>query len=170
MAALVSQTAAIVGAQSMTKFVADGETITLADLMARFPASALYRGWYAHVSDLYGSLDEVLRCRFDGLFYRWVPQRDQYIQNSPIASGTIALTPMFMAPIVNLTANPTSNIMVVPSSQYAYLGQTFRVNQLGVLGVFGISISGLLGGGTVPLLSGSSKLMVFDVGGWRVIA
>ena len=56
---------------------------------------------------------------------------------------------------------------VTPSNTNAWPGCTFEVVAQGILGVFGITIAGLVGGSSVPLLLGGSKMVTFDGSSWR---
>lgn len=138
--------------------------MTVAALLATYPANAARVGKYARVSDLYGSVDEVMRCCSNGTSpptYYWRPQRADYAQNSGQTGGAMALTPLVTPPIMFLTGTLASALTITPSAANAWPGCTFEVVSNGVLGLFGITIAGLVGV-SVPLVSGGSKLVTFD--------
>ena len=143
--------------------------MTVASLLSTYPASAPYLGKYARVTDLWGSVTTVMVCEADSTGFYWRPQRTDYAP-PPISmgSGTLTLTPLITAPIVNLTGTLTGTVNVTPSSTNAWPGATFTVSSTSVLGLFGINLTGLVGGGTVPLLSGGIRTLTYFSGsGWK---
>lgn len=152
-----------------TSFINDGAYMLVNDLLTNFPAAAQYRGNYARVSDLWGGVQTVMICEGDASGFYWRPQRTDYAP-APIAmaSGSLTLIPLVTAPIVNLTGTLTGTINVTPASTNVWPGASFTVSSNSVLGLFGINLTGLVGGGTVPLLSGGVKTMTYFSGtGWR---
>jgi len=152
-----------------TSFVGDGNYMTVADLLATFPASSQYRGNYARVSDLWGGVQTVMICEGDASGYYWRPQRTDYAP-APMAmtSGTLSLIPLVTAPVVNLTGTLLGTVNVTPSSANVWPGATFTVSSNSILGLFGINLTGLVGGGTVPLLSGGIRTLTYFSGtGWK---
>ncbi|KQM60047.1 MULTISPECIES: hypothetical protein [unclassified Sphingomonas] len=147
------------------QFVNDGAFQTVGQLLAAFPASAALRGKYGRVSDLWGNVQTVMVCEGDSSGYYWRPQRQDYAPAPiPMTSGTMALVPLVTAPIVNLTGTVT----ITPTSTNVWPGATFTVTSNSVLGVFGMVIAGLVGGGTVPLVSGGIRTLTYFSGtGWK---
>lgn len=140
--------------------------MTVAALLAGFPAGATYLGKYARVNDLYGSADEVMRCSKTGAStYYWRPQRSDYAQNSAQTGGAMSLIPLVTPPQLKLTATLASSMTITPSATNAWPGCCFDVTMAGVLGIFGITIAGLIGV-SVPLLSGATKRIIYDGSGY----
>lgn len=164
-AQLDSSIANIVSMIPPTQFVQAG-MMTVSSLLSTYPASATYLGKYARVSDLWGSTDEIMRCSSDGNTYFWRPQRSDYAVTNTQTSGALPLVPLVTPPQVFLTGTLLGNMTVTPSATNAWPGATFDVNASGALGLFGISLAGLIGG-TVPLLSGSTKTLIYTSAGWR---
>lgn len=161
--------ALIAAAPSAVSFVNGGNEMAVADLLANFPAGATYQFRYARVNDLWGSVRTIMICERDTSGYYWRPQRTDYAP-PPITmtTGTMTLVPLVTAPIVNLTGTLTGNVNVTPSSTNVWPGATFTVTSNSVLGVFGINFTGLVGGGTVPLLSGGIRTLTYFSGtGWK---
>jgi hypothetical protein len=59
-------------------FINGGAFQTVSDLLANFAPSSQYRGMYARVSDLWGSVSTAMICEYDGTNYYWRPQRTDY--------------------------------------------------------------------------------------------
>ena len=139
--------------------------ITLSSLLSTFPASATMLNMYARVSDLYGSVDDIMRCRWDGTNYRWVPQRESFAGNNATTSGTLTLTPLVTPPTLRLSGTLTGNINATPSTTNAYIGQRFRIVNNAVLSIFTASITGLIGT-NLTVLGGGSRDIEYGSGGW----
>lgn len=153
-----------------SSYVASGLVLTVATLLASYPPSATYQGWYARVSDLFnngaaGGVDEILRCRYDGTNYRWVPQRESFVGTSAQTSGTVTLSPLVTPPTLRLTGTLLGNTTVSPSATNAYLGQRYRVIMNGTLGIFAATITGLLGS-NLTLLGNTVKDIEYGPTGW----
>lgn len=157
----------LIAANASTSFVGGTATAptTVANLIASFPPSPTYMGQYARVSDLYGAVDDIMRCRFDGVAYRWIPQRPSFSATSVATSGTVSIVPLVTAPTLRLTATLLGNMSVVPSSTNAFVGQQQRVIMDGVLGLFTTTITGLIGS-NLSLLGGGAKLIEYGPTGW----
>lgn len=149
----------------ITKYVGDGSAMTLAALMSDYPANAARMGMYARVSDLYGAVDDIMRCRYDGAAYRWVPQREAFSGINTATSGTINILPLFTPPSLRFTATLTGNVTTQFSTVNAYLGQRQRIIANGVLGLFGFTVGGLIGT-NVSLLTGGVKDFEYGPSGW----
>lgn len=152
-----------------TAFVNSGGEQSVADLLANFPANAANQFKYARVSDLWGSVRTIMICERDASGYYWRPQRTDYAPAPvPMTTGTMTLLPLVTAPVINLTGTLLGNISVTPSAVNAWPGATFTVTSNSVLGLFGINLTGLVGGGTVPLLSGGIRTLTYFSGtGWK---
>lgn len=151
----------------VTTYVKGGQVQTVAQLLAAYPPSAAFMGMYARVTNLYGSVDDILRCRFDGSAYRWVPQRDSFAGIDTTTTGTIPILPLLTPPVLDLTGTLTGNITPTLSEVNAYVGQSQLIRSRGVLGLFGITIAGLVGGGTLALLAGGDRTLVYTPQGWK---
>lgn len=162
-AAIASSIAAIPNA-----FINGGAEQTVASLLTNFPADASMLYKYARVSDLYGTARSVMICEASAGSFYWRPQRTDFSAASAATSGTVTLTPLLTAPVMVFTGTLLGSITIQPSSTNAWPGATFTVMANGVLGLFNINISGLIGGGTVPLLTGGSRTVTYIQGaGWR---
>ena len=152
---------------SATTFVSPN-TMTVADLLATYPPSIATLGMYARVSDLWSSVDEVMRCRWDGVNYNWVPQRSaDFRAASTVTTGALTITALGHAPVLDFTSTLVGSITPTLSPTNAWIGQTKVLRARGVLGIFGINVSGLVGGGTVPLLTGGDRTFVYTPTGWQ---
>jgi hypothetical protein len=147
------------------KYVASGAVMTLADLMATYPASSSLVDQFAIVSDLYGSVRETVRCRFDGTNYRWVPQREAYSGTTAVTTGTVNILPLITPPTLRATGTLTGNVSFTPSVVNAYVGMRQRIVVNGALGVFVPTITGLLGS-NITLLGGNSRTIEYGPTGW----
>lgn len=157
---------AMIAANAATSFVGTpSNPMTVATLLATYPASSTYVGQYARVSDLYGSVDDIMRCRYDGTNYRWVPQRESFNGTSAATSGTITLTPLVTPPTLRLTGTLLGNMSVTTSATNAYIGQRQRVVMNGTLGLFTATITGLIGS-NLTLLGGGSSVVEYGPTGW----
>lgn len=147
--------------------VNNGVSQTVAQLLANFPASLAYVGMYGRVSDLWGSVDEVMRCAYDGSTYYWRPQRTDYTVNSAQTSGGVSLVPLVNAPQLIMTATLLGNITVTPSSLNAWPGCRFEVTSPAALGIFSLTFGGLVGGILGGLLGGSTRVLEYTAAGWK---
>lgn len=158
---------ALIASTATTSFVSNAP-MTVAALMANYPPSATYQGLYARVSDLYGSVDDIMRCRFDGTAYRWVPQREAFAGTTAAAGGNVTITPLVTPPTLRFTTGAlTANLNVTPSTVNAYIGQRNRIIMPPALtlGVFVAQITGLLGS-NVNLLAGNTRDIEYGPTGW----
>lgn len=149
-------------------FVNSGAIQTVAEALANFPAGVAYVGKYARVSDLWGSVDEVMRCSYDGNNYYWRPQRTDYAVSNATTSGTMTLTPLTSAPQIFLTATLLGNLDLALSTTNVWPGCQFMVVAPSSLGIFTLRFTGLVGGAVSGLLGGSTKLATYTAAGWRV--
>lgn len=153
---------------ALPQYVNQGQFQTVSDLLANFPASATVLGKLGRVSDLWGSIRTTMICEQDASGYYWRPQRTDYAP-APITqtSGAMSLIPLVTAPIIRLTGTLAGNVTVTPQVTNVWPGATFTISTNSVLGLFGISLAGLLGGGTIPLLAGGKQQITYYSGsGW----
>lgn len=151
----------------VSSFVNNGTVQTVAALLSSFPASASVVGKYARVSDLYGSVDEVMRCRWDGVAYRWIPQRVlDFAKGVSQTSGTLTVTPLISAPVLILRATLLGNMTVNLSTTNAWIGQAQRIRSPALLGLNSLTLGNLLGGVTKTLLGGGDTVAVYTEEGW----
>jgi hypothetical protein len=141
--------------------------LTLDDLLAQYPASADTAGKYARVSNLFGSVDEIMRCRFDGVAYRWVPQRSDFNMVHP-AQGTVQLRPLYTPPVVRAPGTLTGNIVYQTSAENAHVGMRFRT-VTGGLGLYTATIAGLVGS-NLALLGNKVTDIEYGATGWFAVA
>lgn len=151
----------------VTSFVNNSQTMAVASLLSTYPAGPSYLGFYARVSDLWSSVEEVMRCSYDGSTYYWRPQRTDYAINSSQTSGTMTLTPLVSAPEITLQATLLGNMTITPVATNAWPGCQFKIRSPASLGIFSITFTGLIGGITSTLLGGADKIVVYTASGWR---
>lgn len=165
-----SDVMALIASSASISYVGGSNTspLTLDDLLTKYPASVQYLGQYARVSNLYSSIDDVMRCRYDGTNYRWVPQREAFAGNDPTTSGSVSLIPLFTPPTLRMVAPAlVGNVTVSAASINAYVGQRFRVivpSNMN-LGVLTMQITGLIGS-NITLLAGNTRDIEYGSTGW----
>lgn len=148
-------------------FINGGAFQTVANLLTNFPAASQYRGMYARVSDLWGSVSTAMICEYDGTNYYWRPQRTDYSVVSTQTSGSMSLIPLVTAPVTVLNATLLGNVSITPTTTNVWPGCEFEIYSPSNLGLFGVNITGLLGGVTSVLLGGSAKKITYTAAGWR---
>jgi len=147
-------------------FVGNGQVMSVASLLANYPATVDRVGLYARVNDLWGGSNEVMRCTADGATFFWRPQRENYAVVNPSVGGSFTLTPLISAPVQYISGTLTSSMSFTPSAVNAWPGAQFTLVNQGALGLFGINISGLVSG-ILPLLAGGTRVLTFAGGAWR---
>lgn len=149
------------------------DIITLAQLMAQYPAGPTYRGKYARVSDLWGAVDGVMRCGYNGRIFYWEPTtQPQLIGQMPV-TGSTTIQPLSSFPILELTgAIPLGNTFNVTAGlDYAWPGaiKEFRGSMTSLLGSLNILGTGI--GSTLAMaLGGNRRIGCYDNGSalvWR---
>lgn len=142
--------------------------VAVSALLTNFPASAANLGKYARVTDLWGSVATVMVCEGDASGYYWRPQRTDYASNMTIAQGNVSLIPLLTQPNIRMVGTITGNITLAPSTTNVWPGATFEVSvKTAIPALVSININGLIGGGTVPLLQGSTRrLTYYQNAGW----
>lgn len=143
--------------------------LTLAQLMSQFPAGATYRGKYARVSDLWGAVDGVLRCGYNGRIYYWEPTTQPQLVGQMAVNGNGASTvqPLSSFPILELTgAIPLGNTFNVTAGlDFAWPGaiKEFRGSMTTLLGALNILGTGI--GSTLAMaLGGNRRIGCYDNG------
>lgn len=161
------QVMTLIAANAATSFVGGTNTVptTVAALHSNFPPGASFLGQYARVSDLFGSVDDIMRCRFDGTAYRWIPQRPNFTGVNTATTGSITVMPLVTPPTLRLTAALLGNMTISASSTNAFVGQKQTIIQEGVLGLFTSTITGLLGS-NLTLLGNSARVIEYGPTGW----
>lgn len=148
-------------------FINGGAFQTVANLLANFPAASQYRGMYARVSDLWGTVQTVMICETDGTNYYWRPQRTDYAITSTQTSGTMSLVPLVTAPEIALQSTLLGAMTVTPSNTNVWPGCQFRIRAPSSIGLFSLTLTGLIGGLTSTILGGGDKTVVYTANGWR---
>lgn len=166
--AAAAQNLAIMAATTPQFVGGSSAYVTLATLLATYPCAANTNGMLAHVSDAWGSVATTLVCENNSTSYYWRPQRTDFAAPITQTSGTVTLTPLLNAPIIYLTATPTSSVTVNLSTVNVWPGAQFHIYAPATIALNGINIGGLVGGGTVPLVQGSDKIVTYVAGvGWK---
>lgn len=148
------------------QFVGGGSPMPVATLLSTYPATVSYVGMYGKVTDLWGSVRTVMVCDYDGNSYYWRPQRTDYAVSNASTGGAITLTPLLQAPVQFLTAPLASNMTITPSATNAWPGAQFTITSKGALSIFGITLSGLLGG-ALSILAGGTRTLTYTSAGWQ---
>jgi hypothetical protein len=172
----IADVMSMIAANSALSFVGGGAQMTLADLMANFPASADTVGKYANISNLFngvsmsaaGGLQEVVRCRYDANAnaYRWTPQRPtDYSISLASTGGTINLTPLVTPPTVRFAGTLTGNLTILPVVTNAWVGLRWRTVQASVLGLFVTTVTNLIGS-NLTLLGNTQKDIDYTSAGY----
>lgn len=148
---------------------------TVASLISTQPCAASLLGQYGVVSDLFssaGGTNESMRCGKTGTFFYWQPVRANYAATSTATGGTVTLTPLVTSPTLLMSGTLTSALTISLSTTNAYCGEEFNISTTGIaLNLFGITLSGLLGGLTKTLgLTGYQAVYACSSGtnGWQV--
>jgi len=146
--------------------------MTVAGVLSDYPASAPYRGKYVRVSDLFGYVDGVMRCGFDGTQYFWQPTSTDYGRDLPVVAD-MTITPHGHPTSFNLTGSIlvgiTRQITLSPTNGWPGAIKEFKNGLSSLLG--GLNIVGLGLGSTVSIPLGGYKKFYLDSSGgtlaWR---
>lgn len=141
-------------------------SMPVASLLTNFPAGASFLGKYARVTDLWGSVEEVMRCSYDGSSYYWRPQRTDYSVNSTQTTGAVTLTPLVSAPSIIMASTLLGNMTITPSVTNAWPGCRFEIVAQNT-GLFAISFGGLVGGILTNILGGQTRVLEYTAAGWK---
>lgn len=148
--------------------------LTIADLMANYPASASLKGRYAQVSDLWGAgIFGVMRCGYNQRIYYWEPTTQPQLIGQMPATTSTTIQPLSSFPIIELTGTiPLGNtVNVTAGLDYAWPGaiKEFRGSMTSLLGSLNILGSGI--GSTLAMaLGGNRRIGCYDNGSalvWR---
>lgn len=153
---------------STPQFVNGGTFIPQNTLRSSFPCNSTILGRYARVNDMYQTVASVAICETDGTTYYWRPQRTDYATTSTQTSGTMTLVPFVTSPVVVLSSSPTGNLNVVASSVNAWPGAQFRILMPATITLpYAITITGLVGNGTLTALQGRDYVITYTAAGWK---
>lgn len=148
------------------EFVAP-QSMSVASLVSIYPASIDVVGKYAKVNDLWGSVEEIMRCSYDGTNYYWRPQRTDYSVNNSMTNGSLTLFPLATPPSIYMTGTLIGNVTITPSTTNVWPGCRFEVMSPSSLGLNTITFTGLVGGVVTALLGGSSRILEYTSAGWK---
>lgn len=149
-----------------------GQPVTIAQLMATYPAGESLKGKYAQVTDLWGAnIYGVMRCGYNGRIYYWEPTTQPQNVGLQNIAGDMTLQPLTSCPITELTGNipALTTYNVTMGTNYAWPGavREFRgslTTLLGTLNLIGV-------GSTLNLvLGGTRRIVCYDNGSalvWR---
>ena len=125
------------------------------------PPSSDLVGYYARVTDLFGEKTDLVLCSAYGSTYFWQPVRPQWAR-SIAGNASMSLTPLKSPSIMRITGTMTANRTYTLDTTGAWPGCEFVVKMDGTLGIFGITIAGLVLGATLSLVLGGTRRLVFD--------
>lgn len=141
--------------------------LTVAQVKTDYPAAAQYRGKYVRVSDLWGLVDGVMRCGYNGRIYYWEPTTQPTLagdQRTIGGNGSATIQPLSSAPIFELVGNlalgQTYNLTLGTDDLWPGAIKEVRNSLTTLLG--GLNILGTGIGSTVSSLLGGSRRFV----GW----
>lgn len=78
------------------------DIITQAQMWATYPPSLPYRGRYCRVSDMWGLVDGVYRCTYNGRLFYWEPTTQNQLVGQVTPTGNMTIQPMVSSPILEL--------------------------------------------------------------------
>lgn len=147
------------------------DILTVAQLMTMYPAAVEYRGKYCRVSDMWGAVDGVFRCGYNGRVYYWEPTTTPQLVGQLPITGDTTIQPLTSYPIIELTGTvpALTTYAVTAGTQYLWPGavKEFRgslTSLLGTLNIIGV-------GSTLNLaLGGTRRIGCYDNGSalvWR---
>lgn len=146
--------------------------MTVADVLNTYPAGASYRGKYVRVSDLYGYVDGVMRCGYDGTQYYWQPTSTDYGRDLAVTAD-MTITPHGHPTSFNLTGSiglgVTRGITLSPTNGWPGAIKEFKNGLSSLLGGLNILGTGLGSAVAIPL-GGYKKFYLDNSGGtlvWR---
>lgn len=122
--------------------------ITRAQMYLQYPPAEVYRGKYCRVSDLWGNVDGVYRCTYNGRIYYWEPTTQNQMVASMTPTGNVTIQPMATAPILELLgAGPlignTWTVTIGTDNICPGLVKEIRPSFTGLAGVLNIAGTGL---------------------------
>lgn len=143
---------------------------TVANLLATVPCDATKIAFFAVVTDLYAAAantNEVMRCTLSGSTYYWRPQRTDFAANAVSTGGASSLTCMVNAPTMFYTGSLLSNLSINLNKTNCWPGARFDVANNITLGIFGITVTGLIGSTTKALGLNAHYTFVYDGTDWQ---
>jgi hypothetical protein len=174
----VAAAQAAVAALDANRAFVTNEILTTTQLLAQFPAAAGYRGKYCRVSDMWGAVDGVYRCGWNGRIYYWEPTTQIQLvgqMSSPVTNGsTVNIDPLLSPPIIEMIgAGPgtlqSANLNFMNSNIPPGLVKEVRGSFSSLLGTLNILGTGI--GSTLSLLlNGVQRIGSYDNGSavvWR---
>jgi hypothetical protein len=150
--------------QSNSSFVTN-TILTTAQMKAQFPASAQYRGKYCRVSDMWGAIDGVYRCGWNGRIYFWEPTTQQQLvgQMTSPTTGTVNVDPLMVPPILELVGTGPGTLASANTDIPPGLVREVRGSFSSLLGTLNILGTGI--GSTLSLLlNGVQRIGSYDNG------
>lgn len=147
--------------------------LTTADMHATFPAGAGYRGKYCRVSDMWGLVDGVYRCSWNGRIHFWEPTTTPALPGPMNLTGSTTIQPMSTPPIIelggSLPALTTWTVMLGTDMLPPGVVKEYRGSLSSLLGT--LNFTGLGLGSVVGLVLNSNRRFVsYDNGSaivWR---
>lgn len=142
------------------------DIITQSQMWTTYPPGPTYRGRYCRVSDMWGLVDGVYRCTYNGRLYYWEPTTQIQLVGAVTPAGSMTIQPMVSSPIIELIgAGPPSlttwGITIGTDNIVPGLVKEIRGSfgsLLGTLNILGV-------GSTLNLaLGGSRRIASFDNG------
>lgn len=147
--------------------------ITMAQMLATYPASAEYRGKYCRVSDMWGLIDGVFRCTYNGRIYFWEPTTTPKYPGGMTLTGNTTIQPMITPPIIEfggvLPLGSTWLVTLGTDNLVSGVEKEFRGGLSQLLGTLNIGGLGLVSVVNL-LLNANRRFVSYDNGSavvWR---
>lgn len=149
------------------------DIITTVAMHTTYPAGVAYRGKYCRVSDMWGLVDGVYRCSWNGRIHFWEPTTTPAMPGGMNLNGNATIQPMSTAPILefagSLPALTTWTVtlgtdMLPPGVVKEVRGSLSSL--LGTLNITGLGLGSVVG----LLLNTNRRFVSFDNGSavvWR---
>lgn len=145
---------------------------TVANLISSQPCGAAILGQYGVVTDLYSgasNTNEVMRCGLSGSTYYWRPQRTDFAASVTTTGGTATFTCMVNAPTMLTNGTLLSNQTWALSKTNCWPGAQASITNGNTLGIFGLTVTGLVGGLTRTLGLNAQGDFIYDGTDWRSV-
>lgn len=147
--------------------------ITMAQMLATYPASAEYRGKFCRTSDMWGIIDGLFRCTYNGRIYFWEPTTTPKYPGGMTLTGNATIQPMITPPIIEfggaLPALTTWTVTLGTDNLVPGVEKEFRGGLSSLLGTLNIGGSGLVSVVNL-LLNANRRFVSYDNGSavvWR---
>lgn len=136
------------------------DRITTAQLLSTYPAGADYRGRYCRVSDMWGVIDGVYRCTYNGRIYYWEPTTQIQMLGGVTPTQSMTVQPLTTSPILELlgagpAALSTWQITLGTDNICPGLVKEIRPSFSGLLGI--LNVAGLGLGSVVSMALGTTR-------------